>query len=845
MKNILIYFCLHLHVLIFHSHYIYCEKVSKSKGHEISSGRKHEIKQPKKIQNSTLKNKDLEIKRFNVQNMFEKGFSMNNIIIEEKIPNNKKMTHITSNQTSLKNQYLDSKNNHNINKQLKQKSNVRLQFGEYFPLETKINLTSENSLSASYHPYREKVSDNVLNQNRKLHQKRSNVTAKNTKTNKDSKSNNETIKTSIEPNDKTFEDTRLNSFKSKISNREPIQQILEPISKDSKTRGDEKKYPIKNISESLKNEIIHENNNEKDLLITFPIHSNDKDISNNTHNTKPILSGNVQNEIVIPNYNKPPNDIITEEIKAEDQKIPIIQAENPNSFFTNNFTQNENITKQEISLKPSVTDILNEHGETTIDSKIEYIDKRTGMTIYHLIDSKIKLKDINESKGIVDSVHAQHISEDSNEKEKGEPTETIKNLQNLHEIQPSIAENENEILNKYFNWYKKNVNEDTQYNDILYVLHDPTQNEALMNHNIDINTIVDQNGNPIPDAKSKREILVNFLLYYKSFVNPNGQDHFNNIGHPHAKKRHDISKKTYAISDINKNFKEDVNQNIQKPINYSDLDSAETHSNEKYDKFVQIFQNQENTETLNSLNNNDFNENHDIFPPQYFSNTYPGATEDKIDFYPNTTESNMTKSKYPDNKSYMPGVHSNIYRFSNTDDKIYDSGIPYVFDRNNLESNVMFREEGADSHSNIGSEYKNPNVSYTNYFNILSGLDSNTTKNTNKAIKKFDIAHQKTHLGTPNMSESEYFTYGNPNIGVIKEQGENNDAGIVGNIESGNTLNRNPYYNSLYHDINSNTTKDSESTNLSNNAIFPVQNPSTDSRNFLQQKMNAVHRKSK
>ncbi|TBU11345.1 hypothetical protein CWI38_1256p0010, partial [Hamiltosporidium tvaerminnensis] len=391
-----------------------------------------------------------------------------------------------------------------------------------------------------------------------------------------------------------------------------------------------------------------------------------------------------------------------------------------------------------------------------------------------------------------------------------------KNLQNLHEIQPSIAENENEILNKYFNWYKKNVNEDTQYNDILYVLHDPTQNEALMNHNIDINTIVDQNGNPIPDAKSKREILVNFLLYYKSFVNPNGQDR-----HPHAKKRHDISKKTYAISDINKNFKEDVNQNIQKPINYSDLDSAETHSNEKYDKFVQIFQNQENTETLNSLNNNDFNENHDIFPPQYFSNTYPGATEDKIDFYPNTTESNMTKSKYPDNKSYMPGVHSNIYRFSNTDDKIYDSGIPYVFDRNNLESNVMFREEGADSHSNIGSEYKNPNVSYTNYFNILSGLDSNTTKNTkntDKAIKKFDIAHQKTHLGTPNMSESEYFTYGNPNIGVIKEQGENNDAGIVGNIESGNTLNRNPYYNSLYHDINSNTTKD---TNEFNNAKKP------------------------
>ncbi|TBU08079.1 hypothetical protein CWI38_2309p0030, partial [Hamiltosporidium tvaerminnensis] len=256
------------------------------------------------------------------------------------------------------------------------------------------------------------------------------------------------------------------------------------------------------------------------------------------------------------------------------------------------------------------------------------------MAIYHPLISK----------GIVDSVHAQHISEDSNEKEK---------------------ENKNDILNKYFNWYKKNVNEDTQYNDILYVLHDPTQNEALMNHNIDINTIVDQNGNPIPDAKSKREILVNFLLYYKSFVNPNGQDR-----HPHAKKRHDISKKTYAISDINKNFKEDVNQNIQKPINYSDLDSAETHSNEKYDKFVQIFQNQENTETLNSLNNNDFNENHDIFPPQYFSNTYPGATEDKIDFYPNTTESNMTKSKYPDNKSYMPGVHSNIYRFSNTDDKI-------------------------------------------------------------------------------------------------------------------------------------------------------------------------------
>ncbi|TBU09285.1 hypothetical protein CWI36_0043p0040 [Hamiltosporidium magnivora] len=745
MKNILIYFCLHLHVLIFHFQYIYCEKVSKSKGHEISSGRKHEINQTNKIQNSTLKNKDLEIKKFNVQNMSEKGFSMNNIIIEEKIPNNKKMTHITSNQPSLKNKYSDSRNNQNIDKKLKlydelnisskyydplkfksinfkpnknifklantdKNSNFRLQFGEYFPLETKINLPSENSLSACYCSYREKL----------------------------------------------------------------------------------------------------------------------------------ILSGNVQNEIVIPNYNKPPNDIITEEIKAEDQKIPIIQVENPNSFVTNNFTQNENITKQEISLKPSVTDILNEHGETTIDSKIEYIDKRTGMTIYHLIDSKIKLKDINESKGIVDSVHAQHISEDSNEKEK--------ELQNVNEIQPSIAENENEILNKYFNWYKKNVNEDTQYNDILYVLHDPTQNEALMNHNIDINTIVDQNGNPIPDAKSKREILVNFLLYYKSFVNPNGQDHFNNIGHPHAKKRHDISKKTYAISDINKNFKEDVNQNVQKPINYSDLDSAETHSNEKYDKFVQIFQNQENTETLNSLNNNDFNENHDIFPPQYFSNTYPGATEDKIDFYPNTTESNMTKSKYPDNKSYMPGVHSNIYRFSNTDDKIYDSGIPYVFDRNNLESNVMFREEGADSHSNIGSEYKNPNVSYTNYFNILSGLDSNTTKNTkntDKAIKKFDIAHQKTHLGTPNMSESEYFTYGNPNIGVIKEQGKNNDAGIVGNIESGNTLNRNPYYNSLYHDINSNTTKDSESTNLSNNAIFPVQNPSTDSRNFLQQKMNAVHRKSK
>ncbi|TBU11375.1 hypothetical protein CWI38_1240p0020, partial [Hamiltosporidium tvaerminnensis] len=411
-----------------------------------------------------------------------------------------------------------------------------------------------------------------------------------------------------------------------------------------------------------------------------------------------------------------------------------------------------------------------------------------------------------------------------------------KNLQNLHEIQPSIAENKNDILNKYFNWYKKNVNEDTQYNDILYVLHDPTQNEALMNHNIDINTIVDQNGNPIPDAKSKREILVNFLLYYKSFVNPNGQDR-----HPHAKKRHDISKKTYAISDINKNFKEDVNQNIQKPINYSDLDSAETHSNEKYDKFVQIFQNQENTETLNSLNNNDFNENHDIFPPQYFSNTYPGATEDKIDFYPNTTESNMTKSKYPDNKSYMPGVHSNIYRFSNTDDKIDDSGIPYVFDRNNLEVNVMFREEGADSHSNIGAEYKNPNVSYTNYFNILSGLDSNTTKNTkntDKAIKNFNIAHQKTHLCTLHMSESEYFTYGNLNYGVIKEQGENNDARILGNIESGNILNKNSYYNSLYDDINSNTTKDNESTNLSNSAIFPVQNPSTDSRNFLQQKMN-------
>ncbi|TBU04157.1 hypothetical protein CWI37_0176p0020 [Hamiltosporidium tvaerminnensis] len=565
-------------------------------------------------------------------------------------------------------------------------SNVQLQFGGYFPLETKINLPSENSLSACYCSYREKVSDNALNQHPKLHQKRSTVTAKNSKSNKDSKSNNETIKTSIDPNDKTFEDTRLNSYKPKISNREPIQQILETKSEDSKTLGDEKK-------------------------------------------------------------------------------------------------------------------------------------------------DKIKLKDINESKGIVDSVHAQHISEDSNEKEK---------------------ENKNDILNKYFNWYKKNVNEDTQYNDILYVLHDPTQNEALMNHNIDINTIVDQNGNPIPDAKSKREILVNFLLYYKSFVNPNGQDHFNNIGHPHAKKRHDISKKTYAISDINKNFKEDVNQNIQKPINYSDLDSAETHSNEKYDKFVQIFQNQENTETLNSLNNNDFNENHDIFPPQYFSNTYPGATEDKIDFYPNTTESNMTKSKYPDNKSYMPGVHSNIYRFSNTDDKIDDSGIPYVFDRNNLEVNVMFREEGADSHSNIGAEYKNPNVSYTNYFNILSGLDSNTTKNTknmhygentDKAIKNFNIAHQKTHLCTLHMSESEYFTYGNLNYGVIKEQGENNDARILGNIESGNILNKNSYYNSLYDDINSNTTKDNESTNLSNSAIFPVQNPSTDSRNFLQQKMKSGIRK--
>ncbi|TBU03388.1 hypothetical protein CWI37_0303p0030 [Hamiltosporidium tvaerminnensis] len=586
-------------------------------------------------------------------------------------------------------------------------SNVQLQFGGYFPLETKINLPSENSLSACYCSYREKVSDNALNQHPKLHQKRSTVTAKNSKSNKDSKSNNETIKTSIDPNDKTFEDTRLNSYKPKISNREPIQQILETKSEDSKTLGDEKK-------------------------------------------------------------------------------------------------------------------------------------------------DKIKLKDINESKGIVDSVHAQHISEDSNEKEK---------------------ENKNDILNKYFNWYKKNVNEDTQYNDILYVLHDPTQNEALMNHNIDINTIVDQNGNPIPDAKSKREILVNFLLYYKSFVNPNGQDHFNNIGHTHAKKRHDIIKKTYAISDINKNFKEDVNQNIQKPINYSDLDSAETHSNEKYDKFVQIFQNQENHKTLNSLNNNNFginrdyfpslniipssqkyteNENHDIFPPQYFSNTYPGATEDKIDFYPNTTESNMTKSKYPDNKSYMPGVHSNIYRFSNTDDKIDDSGIPYVFDRNNLEVNVMFREEGADSHSNIGAEYKNPNVSYTNYFNILSGLDSNTTKNTknmhygentDKAIKNFNIAHQKTHLCTLHMSESEYFTYGNLNYGVIKEQGENNDARILGNIESGNILNKNSYYNSLYDDINSNTTKDNESTNLSNSAIFPVQNPSTDSRNFLQQKMKSGIRK--
>ncbi|TBU08078.1 hypothetical protein CWI38_2309p0020 [Hamiltosporidium tvaerminnensis] len=140
-------------------------------------------------------------------------------------------------------------------------SNVQLQFGGYFPLETKINLPSENSLSACYCSYREKVSDNALNQHPKLHQKRSTVTAKNSKSNKDSKSNNETIKTSIDPNDKTFEDTRLNSYKPKISNREPIQQILETKSEDSKTLGDEKKESIKIFSESLKNEIIHENYN--------------------------------------------------------------------------------------------------------------------------------------------------------------------------------------------------------------------------------------------------------------------------------------------------------------------------------------------------------------------------------------------------------------------------------------------------------------------------------------------------------------------------------------------------------------------------------------------------------
>ncbi|TBU04156.1 hypothetical protein CWI37_0176p0010 [Hamiltosporidium tvaerminnensis] len=137
MKNILIYFCLHLHVLIFHSHYIYCEKVSKSKGHEISSGRKHEINQTNKIQNSTLKNKDLEIKRFNVQNMFEKGFPMNDILIEEKIPNNKKMTHITSNQTSLKNKYSDSRNNQNIDKQLKLIDELNISSKYYDALKSK------------------------------------------------------------------------------------------------------------------------------------------------------------------------------------------------------------------------------------------------------------------------------------------------------------------------------------------------------------------------------------------------------------------------------------------------------------------------------------------------------------------------------------------------------------------------------------------------------------------------------------------------------------------------------------------------------------------------------------